>query len=184
MPYPESIPAGVLSPGFSKEPGALHTVPPYGIQSRRTWTAADIEPKELIDALRSEFVWRVSVVGLNLQLALQYGTQGTIVIAGLRLPFEAYIPGQVSLIGSKVDPAQPASAIITLTAATGGRPVVRQFIPAPQALPENAHLFTALAASTLTVAGIAGIAVAAGATLNLISPSSVTAGAGIVDLTL
>lgn len=185
MPYPEHIPPGLLSPGFEREPGALHVVKgPYGIQTRRTWTAADVEPKDLIDAMRSEYLWRASAFGENVQLSLQYGTQGTISLAGIRLPFEAFIPGQVSLTATKVDPAAPANITVTLTAATGGVPTVRSFIPAPAALPANGRLYTALTASTLTIAGVAGVAVAAGASIPLIAPSAVTAGSGILELTL
>lgn len=185
MTYPVPIPPGVLSPGFHKEPGALHVVQsPYGLQSRRTWDAADVEPKDVIDAMRSEYLWRASAIGENVQLVLHYGTQGTLAVPGLRLPFVAFVPGQLLLRAEKIDPDAPANVTVTLTAATGGVPTVRTFIPAPQALPPSARLYTALTASTLTVAGIAGIAVAVGASLPLVAPSSVTVGAGIAELSL
>lgn len=157
---------------------------PYGTQTTRAWTAADQEVKSVIDAMRCEYLWRVSAVGDNVQLAMEYGTQGTIAVANIRLPFEGFVPGQVGIRASKVDPASAASVVVTLTVATGGSPTVRTRATAPAALPSSARLYTALTASTLTVDGVPGIAVAAGASLPLVSPSSVTAGAGIVELAL
>lgn len=185
MTYPVPIPPGVLSPGFEKEGTPAHVARgPYGIQSRREWTAADVEPKDIVDALRSEYVWRVSAIGANVELQLHYGTQGTLVVPNIRVPFVGVVPGQVTLRAQKVAAGAPANVLVTLTAATGGLPVVRTVIPAPQALPNNTSQYTALTASTLTVAGIAGIAVAVGASLPIVAPSAVTAGAGIAELAL
>lgn len=166
-----------------REPTRHLALEPYGIQSQRVWTAAEQGEKPVIDAMRSEYLWRASVAGENVELILVYGTQAGITIDGLRLPFEAFIPGQVGLRARKLDPDAPASIRITLTAATGGVPTVRAF-QGVGAIPSTARTYTALAASTLTVAGVVGIAVAAGASLPLIAPAAVTVGSGIVELTL
>jgi hypothetical protein len=177
------VPAGVDA-GYREVETRPHVaLTPYGSQSVRTWTAADVEPKDLLDAMRSEFLWRVSVQGENLVLQLVYGTQATIRLDALRLPFVGFVPGQAQLLASKLDPAQPANARVTLTAATGGLSTVRA-VAGVGALPTNAASYTALTASTLTVAGFAGIAVAVGATLPLVAPSIVTVGDGILELTL
>lgn len=156
---------------------------PYGTQSQRIWAAADVAEQQLIDAVRPEFLWRASVQGENLVLKLVYGTQATITLDNLRLPFVGFIPGQVGLSARKLDPAAPAVARVTLTAATGGLSTVRAFVGLG-ALPTGAASYTALAASTLTVAGVAGVVVAPGATMPLVAPAVVTVGSGIVEFSL
>lgn len=184
LPPQPPAPQGMLSPGFQHVAGRPHvTKEPYGIQTRRTWTAADVEEKQVVDAMRSEYLWRVSAQGENVLLSLLYGTLAGISVDNIRLPFVAFIPGNVGLRAKKLVTDEPASLRVTLTAATGGVGVVRAVVGVAP-LPSSAQLYTALTASTLTIAGIAGIAVAVGASMPLVAPSEVTAGSGIVELTL
>lgn len=178
------VPQGMISPGYRHVDARPHTTrDTYGTQSRRTWDAADTGEKNLIDAMRPEFMWRASVQGENLELVLTYGTKATIKLDNIRLPFVAFIPGQIGLTARKLDGASPASASVTLTAATGGVGVIRTF-QAVAAVPGSGRLYTALTASTLTIAGVAGIAVAVGDSIPIVEPSAVTAGSGIVEHTL
>lgn len=182
------VPAGVDAPyretAVARPAAGLHLMDgSYGIQSQRVWAAGDNDSKLLIDAMRSEFLWRASVHGENLVLSLSYGTLATVMLEGLRLPFVGFIPGQVQLTATKLDPGAAAIARVTLTAATGGLSTVRMFVGV-QTLPASASSFTALAAATLTVAGVGPIAVPVGATLPLVAPAAVTAGSGIVEITL
>ena len=153
----------------------------YGMQSKRTWDADDRDPKSLIDSMRAEFLWRLTAHGQNVQFSLTYGTKATRTLERILLPLEAAIPGQVNLTAFKVDPEQSAECVVTFTAiGSSGAQSVRTFAE-PGPLPSSAKAFTALTASTLVVAGIAGVVVVTGQTLPLISPTSVTTGVGIVE---
>ena len=183
--FPEQAitPSG-MSPGFKQVREALHVVQaPYGIQTARVWSAEDTEEKAVIDALRPEYLWRASAHGENILLTLTYGSMASLKLENLRLPFEGFIPGQVGLTAKKLLREAPASCRVTLTAATGGVPTVRMAMGVGPIL-SSAKTFTALVPSTLTVSGIAGIALAPGASLPLVAPSEVTAGAGILELVL
>jgi hypothetical protein len=177
------VPAGIDQPYRQGGPGLHLALAPYGTQTQRVWAAADTDEKSVLDAMRSEFLWRASAQGENVVLRLTYGTQATLIVDNIRLPFVGFIPGQAQLVARKVDPAASAVCRLTLTAATGGISMIRAVVGIG-ALPPNAGTYTALTASTLTVAGVAGIAVAVGATLPIVAPSAVTAGSGIVELTL
>jgi hypothetical protein len=167
-------------------PGPKQGQSAYGLQSRRDWLAGDNSQVQIVDLQRSEYLWRVAIaVAVNLQFRLIYGTGASVELDGLRAPFEAFIPGQVGLYARKVTNDQIASVRATVTAATGGVPVVRMPAPAPGSLlPANAKSYVALSASTLTVNGVAGVAVAAGVTLPLIAPATLTAGQGFLELSL
>ncbi len=183
FPKQSLTPSG-MSPGFQQVETLPHIArQPYGIQSARTWTVEDIEEKAVIDALRPEYLWRASAFGENLLLTLTYGSMASLKLPNIRLPFEGFIPGQVGLMARKLVSTEPASCRVTFTAATGGVATVRMLVSVGPLL-SNAKTYTALTASTLTVAGIAGVAVAPGQSLPLVAPSAVTAGTGILELIL
>lgn len=155
----------------------------YGTQAQRAWAAGETDERQLLDIKPAEFVWRASVTGSNITLRLNYGGPGTITLDNLVLPFVAFVPGQFNVYARPTNPALPAAARPTLTAATGGIGTVRAFFTTGQALPEQVRRVVALGAATVTVNGTA-VALVAAQELDVAAPSVVTAGDVIGEFTL
>jgi len=157
----------------------------YGTQSREDWLAADVREKTIVDVMAAEYLWRVSVAGENLLLDLTYGTGATTRLTDLRLPFVAFVPGACNLVARKINPEASAFARPTLTAASGGLGVVRQFVAAAGVLDARTRRLTAIGAgTTVTVAGVAFAFAAIGNTLDVVDPTVLTAGSVVAELTL
>jgi len=152
-----------------------------GLQQSGEWSAGQNQPIQLLDATRAAMLWRVSVVG-DVAIRLLYGTRATIELNAWA-PFVAGIPGQVALWATPLDDTTPTRALATLTpSAAPGVTYARTTLVSPGPFPAAAGRFTALSASTLTIAGIVGVAVAIGASIPVVAGSLLTAGSGIVDL--
>ncbi|MCH9730983.1 MAG: hypothetical protein K0U84_15115 [Actinomycetia bacterium] len=141
----------------------------------------------MVDALFSEYLWRVSVSGSNVLLKLIYGTNGTKIIDNIVLPFEANIPGQVNIRARPLDTDAAATAVPTLTAATGGINVCRAFFSGGAGgltLPPELRQVTALNAASITVNGNA-IALTAGETYQVAGTVQLGVGGELIgDYTL
>lgn len=189
--FPQDYPTGHVLPHVFVKKNAVNgalTPEKYGTQSIRTWSPTDIDKKQVLDSLPNEFLWRAGVIGSNVKLDVTWGSGGTNRLENVRLPFVGYIPGQLNIQASKLDSAAAASCTVTLTTVAGiGEQKIRTFIDATGgavALLTTGTRYTALAASTLTVAGVGPFAVAAGATLPLIHPATVNTGSGILEHSL
>lgn len=157
----------------------------YGTQSTRTWGIGETDARVLVDTSQNEYLWRITAHGTsNVRLQLTWGSGSTQVLGAILLPFEAYVPGQAQLSATKQDDGAGSCTVTLTTSCAYGDQAVRTFVTAVSVLPTSAKRFTALAAATLTIAGVAGIAVAAGATIPLVHPASVTAGSGILEHTV
>ncbi len=173
---------------LGKLPPHTTSEPKYGSQSVLTWTADDSRGERgLVDAMFSEYLWRVSVTGENILLKLIYGTNGTKIIDNITLPFEANIPGQVNIRARRLDEEAPARAVPTLTAATGGINICRGFFSGGAGgitLPPELRQVTALNGTSITVNGF-GIAVTAGETYQVAGAVGLAAGGQVIgDYTL
>ncbi len=177
-------PVNVSPPGQSAPRGAPvgNMGPQYGTQQSATWAPGDIKPRDLIDTLKAESLWRFSIFGAVL-VNISYGTSKNHPIVDLMAPVVMTIPGQfVATVRPRSDAG--AVAVVTLTEATAGaisqarKVVVRG--GADVALDEGAVRYFALTASTLTIGGVAAV-VPANVSVPLVAGSVLTAGSGFQE---
>jgi len=163
-----------------------------GYQATVDW-ASGIAAKERQAVDLQDFsgmgVWRIAAVTRGDQRVfgrLIYGTSSSFELSSIVLPLVAYVPGNAQLY-LQPETSPPASRVCVGVSAklVGGfssPQIVRSFhVASATALPSSGYRFTALAASTLTVEGVAGIAVAAGDSIRITSPTLLTAGSGLVE---
>jgi len=153
---------------------------PYGWQQSRTIPAGDAREQQAIDEVDAEFLWRFSVFGRVL-VRVVYGTTATREFVDLQAPVVMAVPGKLAVYVRSADTNSDQPFQVTCTKATGAaRSQARRAITAAGPIDDDAASFTALVASTLTVAGQAVI-LAAGQTVPLVAPSSLVAGAGFQE---
>lgn len=181
---------GPLLPMFSPPPAtavpnalANDTGAQYGFQQSRTIPAGDDRPQPVIDEIRSEFVWRFSVFG-RVFVRVTYGTNMTRQFVDLLAPVVMTIPGQLNVEVRSVDPQFDTPFSVTVTKATGGcRAIARSALDAgigSVALSDDAAFYTALSASTLTIAGLP-VSVAASQTVPVVAGSTLLTGTGFQE---
>jgi hypothetical protein len=158
-----------------------NTGPIYGTQSSHVWAAGQVDPRQVIDSLKSHSLWRFSVFG-NVALQILYGTQATQQINALA-PCVFFLPGQVVVLATPRN-AEGTTCHVTLTPVWGqNRSHCRALLDATGgalAFSPDAVRFVALVASTLTVAGIA-VAVPALAECPLVTGSVLNTGTGFQE---
>jgi len=154
----------------------------YGTQNgQQTFAANEGGSRPLLESQhRAEYLWWVTASGDNVQFELLWGTASNLRVANLRSPLAVALSGNISLQCSQVDVTQAAIAQATMTiAGSRGTTEARQVVTALGALLPFTRRVTALAASTVTVAGTA-VALAAGASLDVANPAALTVGGPIV----
>lgn len=181
---------GPLLPMFSPPPAsavpnplANNTGRQYGFQQSRTIAAGDARPQPVIDEVRADFVWRFSVFG-RVFVRVTYGTNMTRQFVDLLAPVVMTIPGQLNVEVRSVDPDVDTPFSVTVTQATGGaRAIARSALDAGAgavALSDDAAFYTALSASTLTIAGLP-VSVAASLTVPVVAGSTLLTGTGFQE---
>lgn len=177
-PLPVSRPAAPLPPGAP----VGNTGPQYGTQQSHVWRPGETTPRDVIDVMKNNSLWRFSVFGRVLVDVL-YGTSKARSIMGLQAPVVLNVPGQLVV---KVTPRddQGTSCVVTLTESTAGSATqARAFIDdsgGAVAFDEGACRFFALSASALTIAGVA-VAVPALAIVPLTAGSGLVSGSGFQE---
>lgn len=153
---------------------------PYGWQQSRTIAAGDEAEQHCIDEVNAEFMWRFSVFGRVL-VRVVYGTSQTREFVDLQAPVIMTIPGKLAVYVRSADPQSSQTFSVTCTKATGGaRSQARRLVDAAGGLSDDAVSFFALVACVLTVGGQA-VNLAAGQSVPLVAPSSLTSGAGFEE---
>jgi hypothetical protein len=182
MPNPLSVsaPAAPL-PARAGDGGSMG--PQYGTQQFAKWDAGDVGPRDLVDALKTGSLWRISVFG-NVYVSIYYGTSHNRAIEQLQAPVVLTLPGQVVVKAWPRD-NEGAECVVTLTQATaGGLSHARKYVDAGAGpavdLDAGACRFVALEASTLTISGQA-VTVPALSTVPLVSGSSLDTGSGFQE---
>jgi hypothetical protein len=134
-------------------------------------------------------LWRISALALQptqrWAIRLMYGTASSLMLTNVEAPMVAYVPGHAQLYAVPVAQTADANLLVTLKPVSGyNLQHVRTIATAPAVvlqLPSTGVRFTALAASTVTVAGVA-VALAAGQSIILAGPSTLAVGgSGIVE---
>lgn len=170
------------APWFAPHQGDGGT--PYGFQGGRTIEQGDTKAQVAIDVQQAESLWRFSITGGDLLVDVTFGTLATRSIRNLRAPVVMTVPGKltVEVRSNDTNAAQPYKA--TLTAATAGASQARRPVDAGGGpavpLDVDAARFTALAACTLTVGGLA-VTLAASEVVPLIAPSVLLTGRGFEE---
>lgn len=156
-----------------------NTGPIYGTQVYHRWQPGETDERQVLDALKTSALWRVSVFG-RVFVRVTYGTNFTRQLL-LRAPVVMTAPGQLNLVAYPIDGAG-ASCEVTLTQATADKTnVARLLVSGPNApLSPSAVQFVALTASQLTIAGIA-TAVPALSTVPLVPDSVLVSGDGFQE---
>lgn len=185
QPVPVSGPPSALaSPPTFQQANAVG--PEYGTQSQQEWAHGDNKEKTLIDVVKAPHLWRLSVFGPVL-VTLVYGTKSTRQITQLQAPVVLEIPGQMVVTATPSDLNHSGTVVcrVTLTQAMAShRAQARKLADATAGavtLDEAAVSYTALTASTLTIAGVAGVSVAALSTVPLVAGAVLTAGKGFQE---
>lgn len=185
-PYPSATPAQLgAQPALSPFPnGGMNNAAmgkTHGSQCTAAWVAGEGDSRPLLDVVRAEHLWRISVVG-DVDCDISYGTGGTTTLRGIAAPIVASFPGAVSVRATPRDSSTATSAIICCSPNdSGGGGQLRRLLDAPGPIDVQANEFTALVASTVDVRGTVS-AVAPGETIPVLSGSVLTAGAGIENL--
>lgn len=157
----------------------------YGTQSRRRWAVGENEPQQVIDALRSVSLWRVSVFGPVL-VNVEYGTAMRRVFSSLRAPLVMTIPGQAQLYAWPVNAEHDGvvECTVTLTPATAGEPAqARKIIDSggiDTPFDLDAVRFVAFVDSTLNISGVV-VAVPALSSVPLVAGALLTIGRGFQE---
>jgi hypothetical protein len=176
QPYP------LVPPGTDNTPPRV-----YGIQTAQVWEIGQSGARSLLDTVPNCWLWRLSVTG-DVVITLTWGTRATRTLT-LDAPLVADLPGNVAVVvAPRVSPAAAkVTALCTLTEvrAASSSSVLRRFVPAPggagAALHDDAARFVALAASSVTIRGVA-VALVAGQSIPLVSGSTLdAAGTGYLE---
>lgn len=156
----------------------------YGTQQEAIWKPGALDERQVLDLLKCNALWRVSVFGRAVLLRINYGTLATRQIANLRTPLVMHFPGQVTITAQPIDDLG-TSCTVTATQATGGaRSVARQMVAtvAPTDLdlnPDGVDFF-AITACSLSIAGTV-VAVPAFTIAPLVAGSQLLDGSGFVE---
>jgi len=157
--------------------------PTYGEQSSQDWLVGQSDDRPVLDLPRAVFLWRVTVLGENVLVDVEYGTKANKRIVNLATPFQLTVPGQCNVSARPLDPQAAASVRVTATPATAGDSSARRIVVGPAlALDPDATSFRALTASTVTIRGIA-VAVPVLGVVALVAGSVLTAGSGYLEFT-
>lgn len=156
--------------------------PQYGTQQSHVWRNGETNAVQVLDTIRAEALWRISVFGRVL-VTILYGTSKARSITDLQAPVVITVPGQ-ALVTVRPRDDQGTSCIVTLTKATAGALAnARKFIDdsaGSLAFDEGAVRFYALEASSLLVAGLA-VAVPAFTSVPLVAGSGLVSGSGFQE---
>jgi hypothetical protein len=156
--------------------------PEYGIQQAHVWRAGDTKPRDVIDVVKADWLWRFSVFGRVLVDVL-YGTRKARAIVALQAPVVLTVPGQLLVTVTPRDD-DGTSCVVSLTPVTAsGISQARSFIDdsgGAVSFAEGACRFFALSASALTIAGVA-VAVPALAAVPLTAGSVLVTGSGFQE---
>lgn len=155
---------------------------PYGWQQSRTIPAGDEREQQAIDEVNAEYMWRFSVFGRVL-VRVVYGTLATREFVDLQAPVIMNVPGKLAVYVRSADPQSAQVFSVTCTKSAGNSSCcsqARRLVDSAGALSDDAVRFFALVASVLTVGGQA-VNVAAGQSVPLVAPSSLTSGAGFEE---
>ena len=163
-----------------KGKGMITPPQPVGEQYSAAWQAGEVDQRPLLDIVRADCLWRVTVVGA-VSLAITYGTRGTIRLSGVLAPFSADLPGSVTVLATPLRAG--ASAVVTCSPVSGSSdPVARVVVPVGP-IPVQVGAFTALVPSVLTIAGQA-VSLPSGQRIIVLADSDVISGAGVGELVL
>lgn len=163
---------------------ALDIPSPIGTQVPRDWTSSETQRLTLADqrGRNEDGILLYSVWGKNVLLRVTYGTSRIVTLENLRPPFRGALIGNAHISAVKIDQGAPASATVAVArASSASRPVARQLVTAAGPIDELAVSVTALDAVALNVAGVA-VALAAGESVQVIQPTTLTSGAIIAEL--
>lgn len=157
--------------------------PKYGIQAFQQWNVGETDERGILDTIRADFVWRISIVG-HVLATIEYGTSHNRELLKLQGPVVIAVPGQAVVRVVPFD-GNGATCTVTLTKATGSalaqaRNIVNAGTGAV-ALDPAAVRYVALTASTLTISGITPVAVPALSSVPLVASSSLLTGSGFQE---
>lgn len=162
-----------------------------GIQlSARTWGASDTSEQNVATvAAPPDYrgLWDVSLHGHNVQFRIQFGSSSAIVADLVRTPARFGCVGECQIQARKIDEAAPAEARCAIAYATGAGSGRVRAIRTGTGVPVSINLFTsritALDAVACTVGGVA-VALAAGESLAVAWPTTLTSGTIVEELVL
>jgi hypothetical protein len=157
--------------------------PKHGQQSKQAWAAGQTDGRPLVDSsFRAPMLWRVTAFGQNVTFTVDYGTNATKRITGIRPPLRAVFPGLVQVTAVPLSADFAAHAECTLTMVSSGlNPADCRRLAAVGALDPDATRYVALTASVVNVAGLVACNVAATQSIPLVAGSSLTSGDGFLE---
>lgn len=151
-------------------------------QSAPNWTASQTDGRVLVDILpppEHQGLLDIRVIGENIECEVTYGTSSQVKIYGLRSPLRLALPGSVNVFAKKIDAGALAWAKCSVQPVTSGPMSFARSLGTSAVLaPVTAVRATAINAASLTVAGVV-VALGAGESMDIITPTSLTAGSVI-----
>lgn len=173
--------AMVVPPAFGG--GQSSNADSYGFQSKETWEPGNTDERPVLSCMAHDAgAWRVTIVG-DLIVKAIWGSLGTRNLVQMDAPVIATFPGKVDIF-VRPRTGDGASALVTVAPAySGEQRDFRRLVAGPNLpIPADFAVYRALTASVVDVRGTA-VAVAALATLPLVSGSVLTSGTGYLEFT-
>jgi hypothetical protein len=175
---PDSPPPAAPPPVGSRRDGSE----PYeGIQNEQLWTASELDSRGIIDGSRKPGLYRLTLIGRNVECSIRYGTNATLLLTGVRTPVVMTIPGQVGVSAKPLGGggAEVSATLVRVTASSEQH--CRRKRSDPGAFEPAVVSFYTLEACSITIDGTNYAAVPAFTRVPLIQPSSLVSGSGFEE---
>lgn len=152
-----------------------------GIQNEQLWTATETDSRGILDGSRKAGLYRLTLVGRNVECSIRYGTNATLLLTGVRTPVVMTIPGQVGVSAKPLGAggAEVSATLVRVTASSAQN--CRRRRAAAGSFDPGVVSFFTLEVCSLTIDGQLYAAVPAFTRIPLIQPSSLVSGSGFEE---
>lgn len=176
---PDSPPPAQPPPAGSARSGGE----PYeGTQNEQAWKADEDDSRGIIDGVRKPGLYRLTLVGRNVEASIRYGTNATLLLTGMRTPLVLTLPGNVGVSAKPINSIQPAEIAATLVRVTASSTQQgRRKRTAAGVFDPGVCSFYTLEACSITIDGTNYATVPAFTRLPLIQPASLVSGSGFEE---
>jgi len=175
---PDSPPPALPPPVGSRRDGSE----PYeGTQNEQLWSSTETDSRGIIDGTRKPGLYRLTLVGKNVECSIRYGTNATLQITGVRPPCIITVPGQIGVSAKPLGAggAEVSATLVRVTASSAQS--CRRRRSTAGAFDPGVAFFYTLEACSLIIDGQAYPAVPAFTRIPLIQPSSLVSGSGFEE---
>lgn len=175
---PDSPPPALPPPANSARAGGEQY---EGIQNEQEWTGSDVDQRGIVDASRKPGLYRLTLIGRNVECSIRYGTNATLLLTKMRPPLSLTLPGNVGVSARPLGEGGAAIAATLVRVTASSTPNARRYRAAAGAIDPEVVSFFTLAVSAFTIDGNAVAAVPAFTRIPLIQPATLVSGSGFEE---